>query len=789
MEVGKWKMAQTWRHFKRPASSKGLWKQFVDDSKERDQMSQGGTPQLVQPGPGRQGYRGDDWVTPLKRDFPGKKFVSKRDPTYSEGRKRVKTKEYEAFLKEARKVEQGEKEMVKLYDDLKTKHKRNPRVWEMHSQGKTRWPLTKIKRILEKNKLPLDEPRGGLKKEIISVYNELKTELGRPPKTNEVAELITKSGQDAHNQLVYVKHTLNNADLSVTASDAKHSPEARKKAAETIKKLKRVEYTVADDMKAQLFDDIRTYKSGTRVGPQRTMAIMDFAKYFPEGTSEVVISRQINRLADDMDLEFKKVSKSEELAARKVKDAIKKEGDPTWVSKEIKGTKEKPLHHMRAKGFMIDNEIKAISPSLADLTYLDVVTNSEKLQNVERLRNNIVREQMELFKNKPEGWKIRLKQLNFQSRHLANKMPKDLKGLIYFEQMDEVGSFKAIGGNPMKSICKLSNESKIKFNTLSRGSLEREKILSVVDDLKKSGHNKTATNVLNQLNSGLPIDEIMKMPGMKKAMPWIKGEAYFAFADMLNNWTKGQSFWKGLGKGVEMATFNIVDFNTDEMALIHHALKKGVPENEIKAMVDYMNYKKEGKKLAGLDTSLAYLDHSKDIGGELTPSHILNPEEGYKYGDRERLTKGIAESKQNLEKLYNTYYEGENRDPTIGLVTLENMMESLTAEEWNKTAGIPGIDRGYREMVGAKADEGMVWGPIFGSSMREFFESIGGEETDSLKAFKPQELMSAHPVYGYKEQIKDMESRGYSPMEDIRGHFDYALPKYAQGGIVSLLKK
>ena len=40
MEVGKWKMAQTWRHFKRPASSKGLWKQFVDDSRERDQRAE-----------------------------------------------------------------------------------------------------------------------------------------------------------------------------------------------------------------------------------------------------------------------------------------------------------------------------------------------------------------------------------------------------------------------------------------------------------------------------------------------------------------------------------------------------------------------------------------------------------------------------------------------------------------------------------------------------------------------------------------------------------------------------
>ena len=169
---------------------------------------------------------------------------------------------------------------------------------------------------------------------------------------------------------------------------------------------------------------------------------------------------------------------------------------------------------------------------------------------------------------------------------------------------------------------------KIKFNTLSRGSLERQKILSIVDDLKKTNP-KLSTNVINQLNSGLPIDEIMKMPGMKKALPWIKGDIYFAFVDMLNNWTKGQSFWKGLGKGVESATFDIVDFNTDEMSLIHHALKKGVPENKIKAMVDHMNYKKEEKKIKSLDWKLAKY---KSIEGDLiSPSHMLNPAYGAEF--------------------------------------------------------------------------------------------------------------------------------------------------------------
>ena len=84
------KLAQRWRNFKRPASSKGMWKQFVEDNQwplvaqsvipeEWDELSpkedlyyqqgpfstnevflgsKGGTPQLVQPGPGRQGYAG-----------------------------------------------------------------------------------------------------------------------------------------------------------------------------------------------------------------------------------------------------------------------------------------------------------------------------------------------------------------------------------------------------------------------------------------------------------------------------------------------------------------------------------------------------------------------------------------------------------------------------------------------------------------------------------------------------------------------------------------------------------
>ena len=42
------------------------------------------------------------YITPLHRKFPGQKYISVANPTYSEGRQRVKTKEYEAWLKKER---------------------------------------------------------------------------------------------------------------------------------------------------------------------------------------------------------------------------------------------------------------------------------------------------------------------------------------------------------------------------------------------------------------------------------------------------------------------------------------------------------------------------------------------------------------------------------------------------------------------------------------------------------------------------------------------------------------
>jgi len=82
---------------------------LFNEFNKRNPRADGGM--LVQPGFGgtRQGYAGDKkYITPAKRkgadDFPGQKFISVKDESYSDGRKRVKTPEYEAWLKNEQEI-------------------------------------------------------------------------------------------------------------------------------------------------------------------------------------------------------------------------------------------------------------------------------------------------------------------------------------------------------------------------------------------------------------------------------------------------------------------------------------------------------------------------------------------------------------------------------------------------------------------------------------------------------------------------------------------------------------
>jgi hypothetical protein len=100
----------------------------------------------------------------------------------------------------------------------------------------------------------------------------------------------------------------------------------------------------------------------------------------------------------------------------------------------------------------------------------------------------------------------------------------------------------------------------------------------------------------------------------------------------------------------------------------------------------------------------------------------------------------------------------------------------------------------------------LIWGPI-GNLFREGAEKLGFEEHKALKSFTPQTVMNYHPVYGYKEDIKEVIREGDSPMEDMLyfmekyyprsglveeayrdklGTYDYDPNLYAGGGIAGI---
>ena len=326
-------------------------------------------------------------------------------------------------------------------------------------------------------------PRPGLlKDEIIRIYWDIKNS-GKKVFTRDIAERVTLSKMTGNQLKTQIAVYLREANLPYERSTLGLSKEARAKAKETIKKLKRPEHFLSETKKAELFADIRKYRSGVQLGPYATMHIRDFARYFPEETSDLMVSRNINRIANDiLKLPAHPAKTPKELLEkRRLKTALKKKGDPTWISGELKGTQKLPLHHMRAKG---------ISPALNNLTYIDVLKNSEEFQRtgVEPLRNKLNESMKKVFADKKSGWEKELEKLNFQSRHYANKIPKHLKGLIVFEQMDKFGNFteKGIGGNPIKALGKATELGDIKFDTLTKESPLRRTILDFANTVKNS---------------------------------------------------------------------------------------------------------------------------------------------------------------------------------------------------------------------------------------------------------------------------------------------------------------
>ena len=98
MRPDKHKLAKEWIYGEATPmeEAKATWEAMDTEFNEnrRMQLAEGGRLGFDK------GGGADKYITPLKRKFNGQKFISVPNPTYSDGRQRVKTKAYEKFLKE-----------------------------------------------------------------------------------------------------------------------------------------------------------------------------------------------------------------------------------------------------------------------------------------------------------------------------------------------------------------------------------------------------------------------------------------------------------------------------------------------------------------------------------------------------------------------------------------------------------------------------------------------------------------------------------------------------------------
>jgi len=386
---------------------------------------------------------------------------------------------------------------------------------------------------------------------------------------------------------------------------------------------------------------------------------------------------------------------------------------------------------------------------------------------------------------------------NIKARLKVQATKLDPSGVMIKEIIDPKIAISQEAGTTLKGITPSTKKGQDLLK-LSKKSLEAK----LKAHLKANP--KLAIEIQKQLSEGVDITKILNSPAVKKGMPtWVKGELYFAAADIINNWTKGQSFWKGLGKGIETGSFGIIDLNTDERALLSKGKKlvdQGViTQQEFDSMESWLKYTQALKNRRA--TQEDYYSAAKDLkenedlsggknilAGEVAGWNTL--EAGVLAGAEES---DIAD--KNLDQSIESYYSITDND-SMGYDTMSKVMDHLVGEEWNKPAGTI-FDRGNRRNQG----EGMIWGPIGGAitDVGNLAASpwLGLKDSNTLEQMKmnfqknqAQKRIMEHPVYGFEEdKLKHPEA-----WEDIYTDMDYAINPTeqlwkAEGGIMSLKKK
>ena len=338
-------------------------------------------------------------------------------------------------------------------------------------------------------------------------------------------------------------------------------------------------------------------------------------------------------------------------------------------------------------------------------------------------------------------------------------------------------------GDYDKGLQKAFNKS---YNTVGYSMKVPKEFLTQKEFLKLSG--KQAKGVLPvsyglSSNFAAQFDDAIKSGKFKGARNFLKGELWFAALDYINSRTKGQSHEKALGKALEMASWGLKDLDADEKAVIRHAGEQGASEEEIGALRNYLNYMKKYRTYERANKMLEYAKENLSEGARTDDYMDVSTS----WDDVTDAAQNLKLRGEELENLYNIYTEG-TQDMQLGRNMLTKYMNSLAAEEWNKTAGT-WMDRGSRPHQG----EGLIWGGV-GALTRDIGAIATGKmPTNFWDWAVPAQI---DPWSKDEKQIRIMERPGVGveypeyqqALEDMKLDFDYALPKqnYAGGGIAGI---
>ena len=283
------------------------------------------------------------------------------------------------------------------------------------------------------------------------------------------------------------------------------------------------------------------------------------------------------------------------------------------------------------------------------------------------------KEQIKLLKEKPPGYEKRMEELNYKAKNILKNAGKELpasKGYLGYTQInvkpDGTYTTKIIGMDKNKSLAGLDGEEFIYKNISKENKI---KVKSLIETIKEANP-ELAKKVSIQLNSGLPVDqmlaEIKKIPGIDKlGKGFMKAggpfEVAFLGLDTMNEFSKGKTGKQSLKTALSNVTFGAYEGGKreDMNVLLNTAKDLNLDTegfSELKEMLDLKS--KIAKQKRSLIDSAYFEEDSffRNVEGGQGTSNLKAQQESLKILEKEFETKGAElQDRLDIDSLVNNY--------------------------------------------------------------------------------------------------------------------------------------